>query len=176
MASQSDIDQITGQVQAVEQHVTDAQTALQSELDALQAQIDAGTAAAALDLSGLQAAVSQLDPAVTALGALKPDQAAAPQQPAPEPAPAPEQPSQPAPAPAQPAPSEPDKTVYTFSGDPSQIDPAAWPASGFATDSADGSASQPLYYFSGDTAAGQANGNGLSGGAWQAYTGPVKAA
>lgn len=86
----------------------------------------------------------------------------------------------PAPAPADPAPAEPveaaapqpSKTVYTFAGDPSQVDPGAWPASGFETTEP---TPQLLYYFSGDTAPGQANGNGLSGGQWVAYTGAVQA-
>ena len=68
--------------------------------------------------------------------------------------------------------AEPTKAVYTFSGDPSQIDPGAWPASGFETAEA---TPRLLYYFSGDTQPGQSNGNGLTGGAWQLYTAPVQA-
>lgn len=208
MATQADVDAITTQVEAVEQHVTDAQTAIQAELDAL------ASANPALDLSALTAAVGKLDPAVQALGTLKPDAPAAPAPAEPaapaepvaaEPAPAdPTLPSSsPAPAsgsapapdpssgpttgptspadpssspPADPAapsaPATPSKAVYTFAGDPSQIDPGAWPASGFETAEA---TPQLLYYFSGDTAPGSASGNGLSGGQWVAYTGPVQA-
>lgn len=202
MATQADIDAITTQVDTVEQHVTGAQTAIQAELDALQQQIAAGAQASALDLSGLQSAVAQLDPAVQALGELKPTAPAPSPAPSPAPAPAPAAPGDPsappatpadptqsaptdtppAPAPAppdQPAPAgqpsaaQPTGPVYTFAGDTSLIDQSAWPTSGFETDEP---TPRPLYYFSGDTAGGPANGNGLSGGQWEAYTGPVKAA
>lgn len=104
--------------------------------------------------------------------ALSPD---TPSSPSPDPSGAPAStPADPsASSPPEPTPGnpEPAKSVYTFTGDPSLIDASAWPASGFETDEA---TPRKLYYFSGDSAIGQTGGNGLSGGAWQIYTGPTK--
>lgn len=149
----------------------------------LQQQIQAGSGVTAEQLDEVvghlntiaQGAAAATQSAQTAAAPPAPSPQPAP-APAPEPAPAPA--PEPAPAPASapepsPAAAQPDKTVYTFTGDPSLVDPGAWPASGFETTD---TPPRPLYYFSGDTAAGQQNGNGLSGGAWQAYTGPVQPA
>jgi hypothetical protein len=67
------------------------------------------------------------------------------------------------------------RSVYTFSGDASQVDGNTWPASGYTTgDTGDGN-NYPLYYYVGDEVPGQATGNGLEDGAWNFYTGPVSA-
>lgn len=63
-----------------------------------------------------------------------------------------------------------DRTVYTFGGDASTVDPQTWPTAPVVTDTG-----APLYYFSGDTAAGQQNGAGLAG-LWQVYTGATQPA
>ncbi len=66
MASQSDVDALTTQVDQVATDLTAAQTSLQSEIDTLAA------ANPSLDLSALQSAVTPLDSAVQALGQIKP--------------------------------------------------------------------------------------------------------
>lgn len=68
-----------------------------------------------------------------------------------------------------------EKSVYVYSGDSTTADASLWTASGFVT--GDGS-NTPLFFFSGDTAAGTASGNGQTdqGGTWSFYTGPVQAA
>ena len=62
-------------------------------------------------------------------------------------------------------------SLYTFSGDPSTIDGTQWVATQWVA--ADGSLRR-LYTFTGDTAPGQTNGNGLDGGAWALYTGATQ--
>jgi ABC-type enterobactin transport system permease subunit len=66
MATQAEIDTITGEVQAVATNLTAAQTALQGEIDSLAA------ANPQVDLGGVKTAVASLGSAVTALGSLKP--------------------------------------------------------------------------------------------------------
>jgi hypothetical protein len=78
---------------------------------------------------------------------------------------------------APPAPPAPDPTpavatsLYTFSGDPTTIDATVWPLAAVETDAVP---PVPLYTYSGDTAPGEANGNGLDGGAWALYTGTTQ--
>lgn len=59
------------------------------------------------------------------------------------------------------------KAVYTFDGDPATVDHAEWPDASQKT--GDGA---PLFYFSGDTAPGDAKGDGAGGG-WHHYSGPT---
>ena len=79
--------------------------------------------------------------------------------------------------PAPPAPPAPDPTpivatsLYTFSGDPTTIDATVWRLAAVETDAVP---PVPLYTYSGDTAPGEANGNGLDGGAWALYTGTTQ--
>ena len=80
MASQQDVDAITTAIGQVETDLKSSSAAIQTELDAL------ATANPSVDLTGLRSAVSGLDPAVQAIGALKP---LTPQPPAPGPGPTP---------------------------------------------------------------------------------------
>ena len=66
MATQAEVDTITTEVEKVATDLSTAQTALQTEIDALAA------ANPTLNLSALQTAVAPLDAAVTALGNLQP--------------------------------------------------------------------------------------------------------
>jgi hypothetical protein len=100
MATQADVDALTQTVQTqttqlgqVASDVTAAQTKIQDELNSLEAQINAG---GAVNLDGLKTAVdalgtaiTPLDGAVQALGALTPAPAAPTPTPTPTPAPAP---------------------------------------------------------------------------------------
>lgn len=74
-SGQAAIDALTAQSGQVASDLAAARVTLQAELDALAA------ANPALNLAGLQAAVSALDPSVQALGALKPDAPGAPPAP-----------------------------------------------------------------------------------------------
>lgn len=76
MATQSDVDAVTTQVQQVATDLQSAQSSLQAEIDQL------AQANPSVDLTALQAAVAPLDSAVQALGQIKPDQPA-PTPPAP---------------------------------------------------------------------------------------------
>lgn len=71
MATQADIDALTTQIGTVASDLTKAQTDIQAEIDQLAQQNPA------LDLSGLTAAVAQLDPAVQAIDQIKPTPPAA---------------------------------------------------------------------------------------------------
>lgn len=76
MTTQADIDQITAEVQTVQNDLNGARTQLQAEIDSL-AQNNPQ-----LDLTSLQQAVQPLDDAVKTLGALQPT-SPNPPQPAP---------------------------------------------------------------------------------------------
>lgn len=79
----------------------------------------------------------------------------------------------PGPTPA-PAPDAPTKTVYTFSSStPGAVGDSRFTASGFEAVLAEGATGGPLFYFSGDIAAGEENGTTVTG--YEAYTGPVQA-
>ena len=69
-----------------------------------------------------------------------------------------------------PAQETPSKSVYLFVAAEGAPGPE-WSASGFQTVPAEGEEAKPLFYFSGDSAAGETNGAGQEG--WQLYTGPT---
>jgi len=94
MTDQAEIDQITGSVQNAENHIESVRNALQAEIDRLAQQHPD------VSLGGLQDAVSKLDPAVTALGEIKPseggtEETAKEEPPAKEETPAKEEPAKP---------------------------------------------------------------------------------
>lgn len=111
-----------------------------------------------------EAQITVTDGAVTGLAALTLDAVTAPTDPA---APTdPTDPGTPTTDPGAPAaPTEDDRSLYTFDGDPGTVDPSVWPTAPYTTP--DGA---QLYYYSGDTAAGQSNGDGLAG-QWHVYVG-----
>ena len=80
MGTQADVDAITTAIGQVETDLKASSDAIQAELDQLAA------ANPGVDLTALRSAVSGLDPAVQAIGALKP---LTPQPPAPGPGPTP---------------------------------------------------------------------------------------
>lgn len=88
MATQDDINRLTGEVNQVATDLAASVATVQSELDALQA------ANPTLDLSGLETAVSTLDTQAQAVGTLAPQPAPAPTPPPPAPAAASDQPNQ----------------------------------------------------------------------------------
>jgi len=98
----------------------------------------------------------------------------APSAPAPLPAPTVALPgigAQPVAAPATEGPTAAaGRALYTFDGDPATVDHAAWPQANERT--VDG---KLLFHYSGDTAPGDATGDGL-GGVWHRYTGATTAA
>lgn len=161
MATQADIDALATELGTVSTDIQQVSTDLSTSTQTIQAEIDKLAAAnPTVDVTALKAAADALDPAVKTL-----DQAAvAVGSLAPTPAPAPT---------PTPTPAGPTKSVYTFSGDPTTIDATVWSASGFETTE---TPPRLLYYFSGDTAPGDTNGNGQDGGAWVVYTGPTQAA
>jgi outer membrane murein-binding lipoprotein Lpp len=76
----------------------------------------------------------------------------------------------PAPEEAAPTEAKPEKTVYTVNPEASLegIDTTQYSTSGFVTVPAEGGTAETLYYFSGDTAEGDANG---ANAAYAVYTG-----
>ena len=60
------------------------------------------------------------------------------------------------------------RTEYTFDGDPTTVDAATWPLAPDKTPEG-----KPLYYYAGDTAPGDARGDGQGGGIWHIYHAPV---
>lgn len=94
----------------------------------------------------------------------------------PDPA-APADPGTPAPDPAAPdsgtaAPSSDQRSLYVFDGDPSTVDQSVWPLAPVETTD---DPPKALYFYAGDTAAGQANGDGLNG-QWHLFNGLTQAA
>ena len=176
MATQPEIDQLTTEVgdiatglqtvtatvATVEADAAAASAKLQEEIDNLAAAnpgldltaLKAAVAPVTAAVAPLEAAVTTLGTHVTALGSL------APLTPTPAPAPTP-------PAPA----AGPDKPVYQHATT-APVNAEQWPASGFETAPTDGSAPQPLYFFSGDSVGGQPTGASAE---WTVYTGPTQA-
>lgn len=70
--------------------------------------------------------------------------------------------------PAEP-PATPTNAVYTFTAGEGIVSDDRFSASGFETVPAEGAAAEPLYYFSGDSAAGETNGSTVPG--YAVYTG-----
>lgn len=167
---------------------TELSTANQEIAD-LTAKVNSGSNVTAADLDGLSTRLKGItDKASAAVAAVQP--AAPAPDPGTAPAPTPDPGTAPAPdpgTPGNPGPQSPDpvpagdpaapatttegldKTVYTFGGDLSTVDATAWQASGY--DTPDG---RPLFFFAGDTAKGDNNGDGQDGGAWVRYVGDVQ--
>lgn len=121
--------------------------AVQAELDAANAKIaDLEAQLAARDAAD-QAAGDQVEAAVSAINSVVNPPAAPTPEPTPEPAAV--------------------LPEYTYSGDPTAIDPAWMPT---GTSTPDGLA---LYTYSGDTAGQPATGDGL-GGVWHLYAPPTQ--
>lgn len=125
----------------------------QADLDAL----DTGVASATKSLAD---AVSS---AVTTAG----EGPTPPPSPSPEPGPTPAPTPGPEPVPPPtPGPVESGLSLYTYDGQPGSENPAEWPPTDLVTTD---TPPRPLFTFSGDTAPGQANGDGLNG-QWHVYT------
>lgn len=133
------------------------------QIASLQAQLAAGNPVSEQDLEDLTnrvaAVTDKANAAVTAAGT----------QPAPEP-PGPDEPPAPGPEP-EPAPDAPtaERSVYTFDGDPSTIDPQTWTLAQVQTTD---EPARPLYLFAGDTAPGDVGGDGVQG-LFHVYTGAL---
>ena len=65
------------------------------------------------------------------------------------------------------------RAVYTYTG-PGTPDPTAWPTAGtYTTSAGDATATEKVYYFSGDAAAPAGTANGVTAGVWQTIPAPA---
>lgn len=149
----SDITDIKAQIDAYEQSVAGVFAAIDTALanfgtkvTALEAQIAAGAPPSATEVQGLK------DDIAAAQALVAPEQAKV----------------QAADPGAPPAPAK--QSVYTFDGDPTTVDTTLWVITQEETTDVP---PKRLYTYTGDTAPGDAKGDGI-GGVWHHYTGPVQ--
>lgn len=161
MADQAEVDQITKELGDVKTglatvagDVSTAQSTLQDEINKL------ATASPELDLSGLQAgvtdlvsAVAPIDTAVKALGSLAPISATEP-------------------TPPNTPTSSPDKAVYKYTAAEGVEPDERFTESGFETVPAAGAVAEALLYFNGDAGPGETNGAVVPG--YTVYDGTIQ--